>query len=124
MSIMPSPDVFFTAQEAGADIAERWENLHNRGQAIAHMAALKAEPFAGEIAAFPHQVEQCGPAERELIARGIEDIDAILQPGLTALLSIQARGQDPIAPALALWREYYIARKALLELSHSTQEAA
>lgn len=121
---MPSPEIFFTTPDLGTDIAARWEELHNRAQAIAQMAALATEPFAGEIAAFPQLAERCGETERELIARGIEDIDAILQPGLTALLSIEARGQDPIAPALALWREYYYARKSLLGLAQCTKDAA
>ena len=37
-------------------------------------------------------------------------------PGVTALLAVSARGQDPTAAALALWREYHHARAALLAL--------
>ena len=128
--MMPSHDAFEPrdlvaphTQISDADFAERWEALHTRAQAIAHMAALAAEPFSGEIADFPQAAAQASKPSRELVMRGAEDIDAILQPGFTALLTIQARGQDVTSAALALWREFYNARKAVLVLCRSEQEA-
>ena len=41
---------------------------------------------------------------------------AMLQPGIAALLGVNARGADPRAAALALWREFIAARAALLAL--------
>jgi len=39
-----------------------------------------------------------------------------MKPGVQALLAVSARGQDPTAAALTLWREYHHARAALLAL--------
>ena len=39
-----------------------------------------------------------------------------MRAGVQALLAVSARGQDPTAAALSLWREYHHARAALLEL--------
>ena len=46
----------------------------------------------------------------------MDDVDAVLQPGLTALRLIASRGSDTTAPALALWREFYFARTGLLAM--------
>ncbi len=48
--------------------------------------------------------------------RSIEDLMAMMEPGLAALLAVSARGADARVPALALWREYCAAREALLAL--------
>ena len=96
--------------------AERWRSLHESAQIIASMAALANEPFEGELAGFPDRLAQVEDTRREHAETTLEDLDAILQPGLTALLAIQARGQDTTAPALALWREYHASRSALMSL--------
>ena len=63
-----------------------------------------------------------GGARLALARDALGDIDAILQPGLTALRNIQARGQDTTAPALALWREFHALRSSLLVLARIDQE--
>jgi len=50
------------------------------------------------------------------VAHGIEDLAAVMQPGLRALLSLTAQGQDTTAAALTLWREFHTARTAILDL--------
>ena len=52
----------------------------------------------------------------EMVAHGIEDLAAVMQPGLRALLSLTAQGQDTTAAALTLWREFHTARTAILDL--------
>ena len=49
-------------------------------------------------------------------ARGIDDLAAVMQPGLRALLSLTAKGQDTTSAALTLWREFHTARSAILRL--------
>ena len=40
----------------------------------------------------------------------------MMEPGIAALLGINARGADPRPAALALWREFTAARGAVLSL--------
>ena len=93
-----------------------WIALHNQATEIGHFAALAEEPFREELASFPARIRDASIAEQELARCGLEDIAAVLQPGLVALRAISARGQEPTAPALALWREFHAARQALLSL--------
>ncbi|MFZ9395177.1 MAG: hypothetical protein ACO25F_03835 [Erythrobacter sp.] len=98
-------------------LAARWSALHAAGQEIGMMAALAAEPFSDALAGFPAQIEARGGARLQLARDGVADLDAILTPGLVALRTLHARGQDTTAPALALWREFHALRSALLALA-------
>ncbi len=121
-----------TAQDASwptATLAERWEELHTQAEQLAKLAAIAPEGFDDTLSALPDRLSQASEWQRELAWQGVEDIDAMMQPGLTALRTITARGQDAGAPALALWREFYAARNAVLEVAgeaqlHETAEAA
>ncbi|WP_427966283.1 hypothetical protein [Altererythrobacter sp.] len=130
MSAIENPDQFRSALEAGSDagtsletLAGKWIALHETAQSITRMAALAPEEMSPDLAGFPARMAAASQAR---LARSIElldDIEAMLQPGLAALKAIEARGQDTTAPALALWREYYNARKALLQLCSLAEEA-
>lgn len=102
-------------------LAARWQALHAAGQEIGAMAALAPEPFDEQLAGFPARIKARGGARLALASEGVADLDAILQPGLIALRTIHARGQDTTAPALALWREFHALRTALLGLAIDTQ---
>ena len=118
MSAIDDPEQIraMQAMAMAAEIASRWEVLHATGVEIAAMAALAREPYAGELASFPDRIAQGDNSRLQLALWSLEDIDAMTQPGLTALAAIQARGQDVTAPALALWREFHAARNAVLAL--------
>ena len=88
------------------------------------MAALAEEPLDEELSSFPERIAQRGGPYLTLANEGVEDLDAILQPGLTALRTIRARGQDTTAPALALWREFHALRSALLNLASESAAAS
>jgi superfamily II DNA or RNA helicase len=60
---------------------------------------------------------------RNLAEQGIADLDAIMEPGIAALLSVQARGVSPASAALALWQEFRAARSGLLALIPPPEEA-
>ena len=49
-------------------------------------------------------------------AQGIDDLAAVMEPGIAALLAAHARGVTPSAAALTLWHEFVRSRSALLEL--------
>jgi hypothetical protein len=97
-------------------LRERWENLHESAQLIGSMAHLAKEEYRGNIADFPVTIMRSSVPKQEIAEQGLQDLDAMIQPGLTALLAIEARGQNTTAPALALWREVHAARQALLGL--------
>lgn len=97
--------------------AARWSALHEAGHEIAALAALAPEAFEDGLAEFPARIEAVGGARLTLAREALSDIDAILQPGLTALRNIHGRGQDTTAPALALWREFHALRSSLLGLA-------
>ncbi|MEM1053852.1 MAG: hypothetical protein AAGI28_17350 [Pseudomonadota bacterium] len=84
------------------------------------MADLAPEPFDGLAARFAKTAERAGPHSVDCALRGIEDIETLLEIGSSALQALVARGQDPSVPALALWREFYHAREALLALVEPT----
>lgn len=125
MSAMEHPDQIRTmrqvveAQEVEREVSSftaRWAALHEYSLEIGRFAALADEPFDGQLASFPRRISDAGGAAHQLAQRGLDDIDAIMQPGLAALRAIHARGQEPTAPALALWREFHAARQSLLSL--------
>ena len=48
---------------------------------------------------------------------GLTDLIAMMEPGLTALLDVHAKGGKASAAALALWQEFTAARLALVALA-------
>ncbi|MEP5937750.1 MAG: hypothetical protein ABJ239_05440 [Erythrobacter sp.] len=109
-------DAFAEGLAAPRTLREKWEALHETAQLIGTMAQLAHEDYKGELAAFPNAIVLAGPTKHELAEQGLQDMDAIIQPGVTALLAIEARGQDTTAPALALWREFHAARQSMLAM--------
>ncbi|NNK45185.1 MAG: hypothetical protein HKP43_00990, partial [Altererythrobacter sp.] len=104
-------------------IAAGWTAINEAGQEIGRFAALAPEQLEGSLIDFPNAIETAGGARLLLARETIGDINAMLQPGLAALRAIAARGQDTTAPAIALWREFYASRSALLALVSNTQTA-
>lgn len=107
--------------DAMREFAARWAKLNEAGQEIGSMAALGREEMTDELAGFPKAIEAIGSTRWAIAQDTLADIDAILQPGLTALHAIKARGQDTTAPALALWREFHASRSSLLALAGTTR---
>jgi hypothetical protein len=95
----------------------QWAALQDAGGAVGTLAGLAPEKASAKVRNFPALIKDVGGWRLELAARGVADLAAIMQPGLKALLAVSARGQDPTAAALTLWREFHEARAALLELA-------
>ena len=102
--------------EPVGSLAQRWEDLHASATQLAILADLAPEAFADELAAFPNMLNNASEWKHQLAAQGVEDIDAMMRPGLAALRTLTARGADPKVPAQALWREFHHAREAVLAL--------
>ncbi|MEL6737312.1 MAG: hypothetical protein AAFO28_00125 [Pseudomonadota bacterium] len=103
-----------------SSLAARWADLHDQAMRLAQLADLSPEPFAGSIAAFPDRIGEADEWQRELAWQGLEDIDAMMRPGLAALATLTQRGMTANAPALALWREFYDARGAVMALARES----
>ena len=97
-------------------LARRWAELHREAGVLAQLAQLGPESARPDADAFAAALGDAQEWQRELAWQAISDIDAMMQPGITALKVIAARGQVAVAPALALWREFQIARDGLLSI--------
>ncbi len=94
----------------------RWAALGNAGNAVAAMAELIPERTTSQVENFPAAIRDAGGWRLKMAESGIQDLVAFMEPGLAALLAVNARGQDASAPALSLWHDFHAARAALLAL--------
>lgn len=94
----------------------RWAALGEAGQVVAMLAGLEAEQPSREIRNFPALIRDAEKWRRDLVDNACADMAAVMEPGITALLAINARGADCRPAALALWSEFKAARAAMLAL--------
>ena len=80
------------------------------------MARVPNESPDRQLRNFPVLMRDCVAWRRELADNAVADLAAVMEPGLAALLAINARGADPRAAARALWQEFVHARAAILSL--------
>ena len=104
-------------QASASAMSMKWSALHDAANVVGLLAGLAAEPTRPEIRNFPALIRDAGGWRRELAEQGIDDLSAVMQPGLAALLAVHARGASPAVPALALWQEFHAARAGLLALT-------
>lgn len=108
-----------TAEQAAnpvGSLSRRWEDLHEQAAALAELAQLAPEASQADSAGFSSVLSASEEWQRELAWQSIEDIDAMMKPGLTALNVLTSRGINANAPALALWREFHAAREGVLHM--------
>lgn len=103
-------------QAAASAMSMRWSALHDAAGAVAMLAGYLAEPMRPEVRNFPAVMRDIGGWRRDMAEQGVDDLSAIMEPGLSALLAVRARGGDATAPAMTLWQEFLSARDALLAL--------
>ena len=103
-------------QASASAMSMKWSALHDAVNVVGMLAGLAAEPARPEIRNFPAVMRDTGGWRRALAEQGIDDLSAVMEPGLAALLAVHARGANPGVPALALWQEFHAARAALLAL--------
>jgi len=104
------------APRGASAMSIQWSALHDAATAVAALAGLANEKPSAQVRNFPDLIKDIGGWRMELATNGIADLAAMMKPGVKALLAVSARGQDPTAAALSLWREYHYARAALLAL--------
>lgn len=97
-------------------LSVQWTALQDASAAVAALADLAPEKSTPQVRNFPALIKDVGGWRYELATDLISDLTAMMRPGLTALLAVNARGQDATAAALTLWREFHHARNSVLAL--------
>lgn len=97
-------------------LSVQWTALQDAAAAVAALAGLAPERPGPQVRNFPALIKDVGGWRYELAVDLIGDLTAIMRPGVTALLAVNARGQDATAAAVTLWREYHHARNSVLAL--------
>lgn len=115
--ILPASGRPLFGQASASMMSMKWSALHDAAAAVSTLAGIAPEPMRPEVRNFPAVMRDAGGWRRDLAEQGVEDLTAIMEPGLAALLAVHARGADASAPALALWQEFHAARNALLALA-------
>ncbi len=111
-SLPPEPILCPPAAPAtDAALSAQWETLHARAGELCALAGIAPEEAPEPLAPLLGSAREW---QRNLAAQGLGDIEAMLGAGLAALATLAARGQEPHAAALALWREFHAARASVL----------
>jgi hypothetical protein len=114
--MIPPQAAILPADSAAPEaLAEALVALHGQAAGLALLARLAPEPveIGGELGAV---IARAAPWQRALVAQTVADCAAMLDSGLAALGTLARRGQDPAAPALALWLEFHAARAAMVSV--------
>jgi hypothetical protein len=114
-AVPPSFTAAFAQGEASAT-SMRWAALADAANVVATLAGVEPERATPELHNFPALIRDAEPWRRERAEIGVADLAAIMEPGIAALLAVTARGADPKAAALSLWREFVAARSAIMAL--------
>ncbi|MDB5726211.1 MAG: hypothetical protein JWQ16_2965 [Novosphingobium sp.] len=97
-------------------MALKWSVLHHVAGVVATLAGLPGDASGAATTGYPATMHAAGGWRLALAAQGVDDLAAVMEPGLAALLAIHSRGADPLVAAQALWEEFEAARAALLAL--------
>ena len=111
-------------RDSGADSSvARWAAIHDAAEAVCGIAG---RPLATPRASAFEVPALLGAAEkdrRKQAGRAIADIAAMMETGLAALLTVNARGADPRPAAEALWQEFSCAREGVIMLLSAANDA-
>ena len=102
------------APGAAGTAAARWSALHDAASVVATLAGcVDQHTGPGD---FPRQLAATHGWRKALAETAVDDLAAVMEPGIAALLAVHARGASSAAAAQALWQEFVNARAALLAL--------
>jgi hypothetical protein len=104
------------AQPSPSATSMRWAALGDAANVVAALAGIEPERPSAEVRNFPALIRDAEAWRREQAENGVADLAAVMEPGIAALLAVNARGADPRPAAMALWREFTAARGAILAL--------
>ena len=77
---------------------------------------VKGEEQDEATRTLPARAATLSKAHYAIVACAIDDLAAVMQPGLRALLAMTDKGEDTTSAALTLWREFHKAREAIAAL--------
>ncbi|MXO91494.1 hypothetical protein [Pontixanthobacter aquaemixtae] len=103
-----------------SELSRQWAAVQDAASAVAMLARLAPEKPTNRIRNFPALIKDAEGWRHELAKNHVADLAAMMKPGVSALLAVNARGQDATVAALTLWREYFEAREAVLSLLPET----
>ena len=109
-------------QASASSMGMKWSALHDAAGVVASLSGLAPEPMTAELRNFPAVIRDVGGWQRETAEQGVEDLSAIMETGIGALLAVHARGIDARNAALSLWHEFVAARSALLTLAPQARD--
>jgi hypothetical protein len=95
-------------------VSMKWAALQEAGAVVCALAGEEPEKGSADVRNFPAMIRDAGGWRRQFAEKGVEDLAALMEPGISALLAVNARGVDATHAARALWREFLAARAALL----------
>lgn len=110
------PPSLTAGQDAADPAAARWAALCDAAAIVAVLADADPIADANDAADFAARVTGAEAWRRVMVENGIADLGAIMEPGIAALMTVNARGADPRPAAQALWREFSAAREAIVAL--------
>lgn len=113
---MDATPILFDSADAQPALAARWYALQDAAGAVALLAGLDRLPLPAELRGLPILLDRAPDWRRAAIERAIDDLAAIMEPGIAALLAVRNHGIDATVPALALWSEFAAARDALVAM--------
>lgn len=122
MSALPPDDMrnlqqaAFAARHPVDGMIASWQAIADHSARLAALAQLRPGELDGEPESFTAALAQASGWQRNLAWQSVEDIIAMLNPGMAALDVLESRGIDPRVPALALWREVDAAQRAVLAM--------
>lgn len=105
-------------------IGTKWAVLHDAAAVVATLAGVEGEVMASELRDFPAAIHEAGGWRLARAMEALDDLSAIMESGLAALLALSTNGALSSAPAEALWEEFEVARAALLALLPPPKVAA
>jgi hypothetical protein len=114
--ILPGAGRAQFGQASASAMSMKWSALHDACGAVAVLAGFAPQPMSAQVRNFPAAIRDAGGWRRELAEEGVEDLSAIMEPALSALLSAHARGISPVTAAQTLLGEFASARDGLLAL--------
>lgn len=100
----------------GDPIARKWTALGEAAEVVSALAGMDSPAQNKSARDFPEAISEAGGWRKDRAENGVDDLAAIMEPGIAALLSVNASGADPGPAARALLEEFSAAREALLAL--------
>ena len=83
-------------QASASSMGMKWSALHDAAGIVATLAGMAPEPMTAELRNFPAVIRDAGGWQREMAAQGVDDLSAIMETGIGALLAVHARGIGPV----------------------------